>query len=426
MVKEYSCSTCLKDFTQKSQYERHMKRKNPCKAPKVINETIKNIIESNSSFRELSNKLNKELSKEDRKNQGIFFTPKKARDLLFDKLDFTPTNILEPSFGSGEFIEDAMIKFPTSKITGVEFNETIFKSYKNPKVNLIHDDFMNFKSDTQFDCIIGNPPYFVIKDKNPLCMIGRPNIYVAFLYKCLTEHLADKGTLAFILPTSLYNCSYYEPMRKYIYDNCSIKFLETLDQCVKYYETAQDTMLIVIKKEKDRIHKYFYKNYISPFYEELNSLVKGTTTIKEIGLFVKTGDVVWNQEKEKLSDKGVLLIYSTNIVDGTLVIDNINSKEKKQYIKDYHKTPISGKAILVNRGYGNVKYKFNYIYVDLKEFYGENHVNMILPRNKESEKNLDLVKKSFDDPRTFEFIQKFVGNGAMSKTEIETILPIFS
>ena len=145
-------------------------------------------------------------------------------------------------------------------------------------------------------------------------------------------------------------------------------------------------------------------------------------------MFVKTGDVVWNQEKEKLSDKGVLLIYSTNIVDGTLVIDNINSKkqEKKQYIKDYHKTPISGKAILVNRGYGNVKYKFNYIYVDLKEFYGENHVNMILPRNKESEKNLDLVKKSFDDPRTFEFIQKFVGNGAMSKTEIETILPIFS
>ena len=426
MVKEYSCSTCLKDFTQKSQYERHMKRKNPCKAPKVINETIKNIIKSNNSFRELSNKLNKELSKEDRKNQGIFFTPKKARDLLFDTLDFTPTNILEPSFGSGEFIEDAMIKFPNSKITGVEFNETIFKSYKNTKANLINNDFMKYTSDTKFDCIIGNPPYFVIKDKNPLCMIGRPNIYVAFLYKCLEIHLADKGTLAFVLPTSLYNCSYYEPMRKYIYDNCSIKFVETLDECIKYYETGQDTILIVIKKEKDLSHKYFYKNYITPFYEELNNLVKSSTTIKDLGLFVKTGDVVWNQEKKKLSDKGTLLIYSTNIVDGTLVLDNINSKDKKQYIKDYHKTPINGKAILVNRGYGNATYKFNYVYVDLKEFYGENHVNMILPRNKDSEKNLDLVKKSFDDPRTSEFIQKFVGNGAMSKTEIETILPIFS
>jgi hypothetical protein len=214
-------------------------------------------------------------------------------------------------------------------------------------------------------------------------------------------------------------------MRKYIYDNCSIEFVETLDECVKYYETGQDTMLIVIKKEKDLSHKYFYKNYITPFYEELNNLVKCSTTIKELGLFVKTGDVVWNQEKEKLSDKGTLLIYSTNLVDGTLVLNNINSKDKKQYIKDYHKTPINGKAILVNRGYGNATYKFNYVVVDLKEFYGENHVNMILPRNKKDEKNLDLVKKSFDDPRTSEFIQKFVGNGAMSKTEIETILPIF-
>ena len=376
-------------------------------------------------FRELSNTLNKELSKEIRQNQGIFFTPKKARDLLFDKLAYTPTNILEPSFGSGEFIEDAILRYPNSKITGVEFNEKIFKSYKNDKVSLIHNDFMKYKSDTKFDCIIGNPPYFVIKEKNTKCMIGRPNIYVAFLYKCLELHLADKGILAFVLPTSLYNCSYYEPMRKYIYDNCSIQFVETLD--VKYYETGQDTMLIVIKKEKDSSHQYFYKNYITPYYQELNELVIGTTTIKDLGLFVKTGDVVWNQEKDKLSNEGTLLIYSTNIIDGTLVLDNItsNKQEKKQYIKDYHKTPIKGKAILVNRGYGNAKYKFNYVYVDLKEFYGENHVNMILPKNIESEKNLELVKKSFDDIRTSEFIQKFVGNGAMSKTEIETILPIF-
>ena len=308
-------------------------------------------------FRDLSNTLNKELSKEIRQNQGIFFTPKKARDLLFDKLAYTPTNILEPSFGSGEFIEDAILRYPNSKITGVEFNEKIFKSYKNDKVSLIHNDFMKYKSDTKFDCIIGNPPYFVIKEKNTKCMIGRPNIYVAFLYKCLELHLADKGVLAFILPTSLYNCSYYEPMRKYIYDNCSIEFVETLD--VKYYETGQDTMLIVIKKEKDSSHQYFYKNYITPYYQELNELVIGTTTIKDLGLFVKTGDVVWNQEKDKLSNEGTLLIYSTNIVDGTLVLDNIlsNKLEKKQYIKDYHKTPIKGKAILVNRGYGNAKYK---------------------------------------------------------------------
>jgi hypothetical protein len=64
--------------------------------------------------------------------------------------------------------------------------------------------------------------------------------------------------------------------------------------------------------------------------------------------------------------------------------------------------------------------------VDMKEFYAENHVNMILPKNSDAEANLELVKKSFEDVRTCEFIQKFVGNGAMSKTEIESVMPVFS
>jgi hypothetical protein len=288
---------------------------------------------------------------------------------------------------------------------------------------------MKYKSETKFDCIIGNPPYFVIKDKNPKCMIGRPNIYVAFLYKCLEEHLENKGYLGFILPTSLYNSSYYEPMRKYIYDNCSIHYIKSLD--VKYYETGQDTMLIIIQKKVDKHHKYFFKcngsNYITPFYKELNELMKGTKTIQELGLYVKTGDVVWNQEKDKLTKEGTLLIYNTNIVNGKLVLNNIKSKDnkKKQYIKGFHKSPIHGKAILVNRGYGNVEYKFNYVSVDLKEFYAENHVNMILAKDTTTIKNLSLVEKSFEDKRTSNFIKMFIGNGAMSKTEIESVLPIF-
>jgi len=432
MPKEYNCSICLKDFKQKSQYERHMNRKNPCKAPKVLSEEIKNIIQTNVSFRDNSLKLNKEISTEDRQEQGIFFTPKKARDLLFeefDKLKVKPKKILEPSFGSGEFLEDSIAKYPKAKITGVEYNEKIFKSYKSSKIELIHSDFMKYKSETKFDCIIGNPPYFVIKDKNPKCMIGRPNIYVAFLYKCLEEHLENKGYLGFILPTSLYNSSYYEPMRKYIYDNCSIHYIKSLD--VKYYETGQDTMLIIIQKKVDKHHKYFFKcngsNYITPFYKELNELMKGTKTIQELGLYVKTGDVVWNQEKDKLTKEGTLLIYNTNIVNGKLVLNNIKSKDnkKKQYIKGFHKSPIHGKAILVNRGYGNVEYKFNYVSVDLKEFYAENHVNMILAKDTTTIKNLSLVEKSFENERTSKFIKMFIGNGAMSKTEIESVLPIF-
>ena len=383
------------------------------------------------AFRENSDKLNKTLSKEIRKKQGIYFTPKKARNLLFETLkDVKPKNILEPSFGSGEFLDDVIEHYPKGKVVGVEYNETIFKSYttKSKNLTLVNTDFLKYNSDIKFDLILGNPPYFVIKEKNANFMVGRANIYVAFLYKCLTEHLTDNGYLAFVLPTSLYNCSYYEPMRKYIAENCSILFVQTLD--VEYYETQQDTMLLVLQKKKDETHNYlFLRNnmyYISPYAKELSELVKDTKTISELGLKVKTGDVVWNQNKEILADSGTLLIYNTNIVDGKLVLNNIKSKEKKQYIKGFHKTPISGKAILVNRGYGNIDYKFNYVMVDMKEFYAENHVNMILPKTKKSEKNLDLVKKSFEDKRTEEFLKKFIGNGAMSKTEIEKVMPVFA
>lgn len=422
----YSCKTCLKDFKQKSQYERHIQRKNPCKAP----QSVVSIVLKEESFRESSMKLNKSLSKETRKAEGIYFTPKKARDLLFeqfDKLKVKPKHILEPSFGSGEFIEDAISKYPKAKITGVEYNETLYKAYKNESATLIHNDFLKFSSDEKFDTIIGNPPYFVIEEKNPKCMVGRPNMYIAFLYKCLETHLADNGYLGFVIPTSLFNCSYYEPMRKYISECCTIHFIKELD--VKYYETQQDTMLIIIQKKKDTKQNYIFKRnnsiYISPYANDLNNLVKNTKTIKELDLYVKTGDVVWNQEKEKLNDSGTLLIYNTNIVNGQLVLNNIPSKEKKQYIKGFHKTPISGKAILVNRGYGNVEYKFNYVLVDMKEFFAENHVNMILPKKSGTEANLEVVKKSFEDVRTCEFIQKFVGNGAMSKTEIEYVMPIY-
>lgn len=423
----YSCKTCLKDFKQKSQMDRHMKRKNPCKVPK----SIVSVVLKEETFRECSMKLNKSLSKETRKAEGIFFTPKKARDLLFeqfDKLKVNPKHILEPSFGSGEFIEDAMRKYSEAKITGVEYNETIYKEYKNPKARLVQDDFLKFSTEEKFDTIIGNPPYFLIEEKNPNCMVGRPNMYVAFLYKCLDTHLIDNGFLGFVIPTSLFNCSYYEPMRKYISEHCTIHFIKELD--VKYYETQQDTMLIILQKKKDTKQNYIFKRnksiYISPYAKELNELIKNTKTIHELDLYVKTGDVVWNQEKGKLADTGTLLIYNTNIVNGELVLNNIKSNEKKQYIKGFHKTPISGKAILVNRGYGNVEYKFNYVMTDIKEFYAENHVNMILAKNKNAEKNLETVKKSFDDTRTSEFIQKFIGNGAMSKTEIECVMPIFS
>ena len=295
-------------------------------------------------------------------------------------------NAYEPSCGSGEFINDIQDKYDT-KIVGVEYNKTIYNKIKNSfgkNVELFNKDFLEYKSNEKFDLIIGNPPYFVVSEKNKNCMSGRGNIFVLFIYKCLTEHLKEGGILAFVLPTSFYNCKYYEPCRKYMYKNTTILHLENIS--ANFIDTSQNTMIMIVKNtpsNKNYFINFDYNLCINPYYKDLIELKNISTTIKELNSIVKTGEVVWNQHKSKLNDKeGILVIYSSNIVDNELVFDNLKG-EKKQYIKNITKTPISQSAIIVSRGYGN-KYNFSFTLVENKTFYGENHINVITSPNKDT------------------------------------------
>lgn len=400
-----------------------------------------------NQFRDNSLVLNKKLSKENRQENGIFFTPKKARDQIFDFLEnmkFIPKKCLEPSCGSGEFLHDILDKYPKASVTGIEKHPIIFEntskdiSIKN--FILLNQDFLDFTSNEKFDLIIGNPPYFVMKDKsNPLiskCMNGRANIFVLFIYKCLTQHLAEDGILAFVLPTSFYNCSYYELCRKYISENHTI--LDVKNITVSYIDTNQDTMILIVQNKKPTAIKKFVLDlqdriFINPYSETLKKLLSESTTFEKLKCKVKTGEVVWNQNKESLTNDekdSSLIIYSHNIQDGKLVFD-LSKKDKKQYIatSSVKTEPNKGPALLISRGYGN-KYKLNYTFVkeDI-QFYGENHVNVILPDPDSSKKEIvklfDQIEKSLQDEKTMKFIEMYIGNGALSKTEIETIFPIF-
>ncbi len=435
----HSCSTCGKEFSTKAALTRHSKKKIPCKPPtQLLQTTVQKALEAvgvpvsedtPKEFRVVSETFHVSMSKEIRQEQGIFFTPKKVRDVLFTKLqtlEVKPKVLLEPSFGSGEFLLDAKRFFPEAKLLGVEKNEDLFKSVSLPDAELTCCDFLDWRG--KADLIVGNPPYFVMKDKKEYneVMTGRPNIYVLFLYKCLTEHLEENGILAFILPTSLYNCSYYQPMRNYIRKNTTVLYVETLDK-PGFYETGQDTMLLILQKNK--VHDNYFveingKSYITPYYKEIQELLKDSTTIHALDLRVKTGNVVWNQVKGNLADEGTLLLYSRNIQKGEIVLNNLLGKEKKQYVKGIEKPTVSGPVILVERGYGN-SFKFNSALTELQNFYAENHVNVISPVKEESVENLKRVQKSFEDERTATFIRLFVGNGALSATELETILPIY-
>jgi len=277
----------------------------------------------------------------------------------------------------------------------------------------------------------GESPYFTMKDvplKYKDLVNGRPNIYVLFLWICLTEHLSADGIIAFVLPSSLYNCSYYQKLRDYIQANTTILHLETL---VKpgFYETTQDTMLLVLQNGKtgdDYIYRGNGHIYINPCAKELVALTKDTTTLSALGLGVKTGNVVWNQVKENLVEEGgVLLIYSSNLKGSILELGNLRGTEKKQYVAGLTKPTLDGPVILVERGYGNT-FHFNCVLTDRKGFYAENHINVVYAKTPEAVGNLARAFKSFQDPRSKEFLALFLGNGSVTATDMEFLLPIYS
>ena len=89
------------------------------------------------------------------------------------------------------------------------------------------------------------------------------------------------------------------------------------------------------------------------------------------------------------------------------------------------KPTLDGPVILTDRGFGN-KFKMNAVYVNnLRGFYAENHINVIYPKTPESAVNLTRVIESFKDERTAKFVSLFIGNGSISATDLETIIPIF-
>ena len=433
------CPTCKQEFARAAQLKTHGERKRPCKPPVLAPAEPKP--EEPKDFRPASIKFNKELSKEVRQATGIYFTPKKARDLLFDTLQKlgvpTPASILEPSYGTGEFLLDAAARYPGALLQGVEMNKELFQSIRLTagSWSLTNGDFLEWTGTA--DLIIGNPPYFVTPgsgshDDSAQTAKGRPNIYITFLHKCLTQHLNPDGHLAFIVPTSLYNCSYYQPMRDYIATNTTIRHVETLNR-PGFYETGQETMLIILQNKVPVGTDYIFKapnghTYISPDYKELYELTKDATTVGALGLGVKTGNVVWNQVKDNLTDdavKGTLLIYASNIKGSELCLNNLLGKEKKQYVKDLAKKPtLDGPVLLVERGYGNA-FNFNTVLVSRKGFYAENHLNVIYPKAEAAKEALARVLKSFKDPRTKRFVELFNGNGTISASDLEALVPVF-
>lgn len=440
----YNCEKCGKTFSQKSKYTAHNKRKTPCDKSKTLETQSRMISDVSLSYSDLSRTLTQQISKNDKKNGGIYFTPPKTIDYNISLLDeFIPNihNVLEPSCGSCEYILSLNRKYTNLNITGIEFNETIYESIKpleNENITLRNENYLLHEDTIKYDLIIGNPPYFVMSknDVDPIYynyFDGRPNIFILFIIKSL--HLLNhSGILSFVLPKNFLNCLYYNKTRKYILNN--FKIINIIICNDNYLETKQDTIILIVQnKINSNNDKYILINDDNIIFGtpetiiQLKSLYENSTTLSKLNFTVNVGNIVWNQCKNKLTDDitKTLLIYSSDIRNNELCVQHYSNEEKKNYIE---RKGLTNPLLVINRGYGVGKYKFEYCLIEGNiEYLIENHLICVKYNSTiDNEELITLYKRiinSFENEQTKQFINLYFGNNAINTTELQNILPIY-
>jgi len=407
-------------------------------------------------FRPQSITLTSSLSSIEKKKQGIFFTPSPIRKHFIHFLSqvyHSPTSsprFLEPSVGSGEFVLDIVQSFPNAHITGVEKNRTLFETTSqylvDMNVELIHADFLDnnrIPETPSYDVIIGNPPYFQVKEGKSVFrniypeLEGKFDIYVLFLLKCLRLLNAD-GYLLFVLPNSFINTKSYHRVRRLVatrFRICKLIDFGSND----WLSTKQNTIGLILKHEtpsssnSDFILEFpFGGNLIINNKHSILALKSAYSrfpTIHSNGFTVRTGEIICTSKsyKDKMtSTPGVLLVHNSQIRHFKFVPKVPKGSNRPLYINVDH-SHITQPVIAVNRGNGNngvlifeccwlnpADYEFPLV--------AENHVYKIYDNG---QNKLASLFQSLKDPRVITFIGHCCGNGMMTK-ELLLNIPIFS
>ena len=271
---------------------------------------------------------------------GQFFTKEsiieKLLDILFKYKHYKNNiGILEPSFGTGNFIK-VLNRRGFYNIDGCEIDETLADKV---------EDFFDYPIDKKFDLIIGNPPFtkYNIKEsyyyaKNYSCSLCSPLDYLPskilnrekekieniFILKSL-KHLKNKNsTVAFILPISFFIKNKNKIIKKemlsnfstiIIYQNKEVWFDYNIPCCFAIFTNTVD-----------------FANKVILYYENKD---KHREIISIDNIFEEIIPEVFYNKKHGL----------TNNHNGNL-LKNYLSAERIKYLKSYENNNISGKNIL--------------------------------------------------------------------------------
>jgi adenine-specific DNA-methyltransferase len=375
-----------------------------------------------------------------RKSKGQYFTPRSVRERLLRALPRSVPNprIIDPSCGTGEFLASAAEYFENPLLFGWEIDGGLAALAKEgiPSALINHTDALQEEVRPEYDYVVGNPPFYEFvpnagqREKYKSVISGRTNIF-SFFIRLGLDLLKEGGYLAYVLPPSMNNGAFFAGLRKTIIEETNIEYMEVLHKPDLFDQALQAIMLLVLRKGPNKGNYIFKRNGVTIFAERpqyLREAFVGKTSLSELGFSVKTGRLIWNQNKNLLTDsaeEGIPLIWSHNISESGLKFPVLG--RKPQYVK--RTDPDVGPVVIVNRITGppkKARIRAAYVPEGMK-FLAENHCNVIFPPEEKtfpSRLSFESLIAQLKSEKNLTVMQNITGNTQISRRELAHLFPI--
>lgn len=189
----------------------------------------------------------------DRKSSGAYYTPAHAVKRLIAGLPEDCLNgegaVLDPCAGAGNFLLNLPESVPAERVYGADIDETavlllrinMALRYRITAAAFLKEhfakaDFLRQHPARKYRVILGNPPWgyrYSAEERQYLrehfrCVSGNVAESFALFLECSFRHLAPGGFLSFIVPEAALNVKIHAPVREFIMERSSIRYLAAL------------------------------------------------------------------------------------------------------------------------------------------------------------------------------------------------------
>lgn len=326
---------------------------------------------------------------------------------------------------------------------------------------------------SEFDLVIGNPPYGrtglneALRHKYSRSLYGHANLYGLFtdLAVRLTR---NGGYIAFVTPTSFLGGQYFKSLRKLLSTEappCIIDFIN--DRSGVFENVLQETALVIFRKmsgstrkttinhvktnnsrnslEIEKIGKFGLPSrneapWIFSRSKEQNRTVGKALQMRQrlssYGFVVNTGQLVWNRHKDQLTDKEENDAYPLIWAESILTNGSFRFRADRNNHKPYFKLkPSQGHlltrepCVLVQRTTAKEQYKRLVSAVLPDEFLiehkravvVENHLNIIKAENGDISLSLSAINALLNSQVVDRIFRCISGSVAVSAYELNAI-----